>query len=175
MRRIRYSVAMSLDGFIAGPKGEADWIVMDPEIDFSELFSSFDTLVMGRRAFQDALKRGGDGSMPGMNCFVVSATLRQADHPNVTILGADFEPKLRQLKAAPGKDIWLFGGGTLFRSLLAVGLVDAVEVAVVPTLLGEGLPLLPPPARGAKLKLSNHRHYKTSGILLLEYAVERVS
>ena len=43
MRRIRYAVAMSLDGYIAGPNGECDWIVMDPEIDFGELFKRFDT------------------------------------------------------------------------------------------------------------------------------------
>ena len=48
MRRIRYQMAMSLDGFIAGPKGEADWIVMDPEIDFGAIFSRFDTLLCVR-------------------------------------------------------------------------------------------------------------------------------
>ena len=49
MRRVRYSVAMSLDGYIAGPNGEFDWIIMDPEIDFNALMNSFDTVLMGRR------------------------------------------------------------------------------------------------------------------------------
>jgi dihydrofolate reductase len=68
------------------------------------------------------------------------------------------------------RDIWLFGGGTLFRSLLEAGLVDTVEVAVIPVLLGEGVPLLPPTAKQVSLKLTGHRVYKT-GIVLLEYAV----
>ena len=58
MRRIRYQVAMSLDGYIAGPKGESDWIVMDPEIDFTEIFKQFDTLLIGRRTFRDDGKAG---------------------------------------------------------------------------------------------------------------------
>ena len=58
MKRIRYCVAMSLDGYIAGPKGEADWIIMDPDIDFSALFAQFDTVVMGRRSYE-VLAGGG--------------------------------------------------------------------------------------------------------------------
>ncbi|MCI0379165.1 MAG: dihydrofolate reductase family protein [Gemmataceae bacterium] len=52
MRRIRYSVAMSLDGYIAGPKGEADWIIMDPDIDFNAIYKEFDSVVMGRGTFE---------------------------------------------------------------------------------------------------------------------------
>ena len=74
------------------------------------------------------------------------------------------------LRAEWGKDIWLFGGGSLFRSLLDAGLVDTVEVAVMPVLLGGGIPLLPPPAERAKLKLTGQKVYK-AGIVLLEYAV----
>src|SRR5205807_9513334 len=69
VRRIRYAVAMSLDGYIAGPKGEADWIIMDPDIDFSALFQQFDTLFLGRHTFE-ALARCGNPGMPGMKTFV---------------------------------------------------------------------------------------------------------
>ena len=51
-RQIRYGVAMSLDGYIAGPQGEADWIMMDPDIDFAAMFDQFDTFIMGRRTFE---------------------------------------------------------------------------------------------------------------------------
>ena len=78
-RRVRYAVAMSLDGFIAGPSGEADWIVMDPEIDFKAIYSQFDTLVMGRRTFEVVKAAGGGGSTPDMQVFVFSRTLRQED------------------------------------------------------------------------------------------------
>ena len=92
--------------------------------------------------------------MPGVKVLVVSTTLRQKDYPTVTILGDDLEHALTKLCDEPGKDIWLFGGGVLFRSLLDKRLVDTVEVAVIPVLLGSGIPLMPPGHR-AKLKLTS--------------------
>jgi len=171
MRTIRYSVAMSLDGYIAGPNGESDWIIMDPDIDFRALMSSFDTVLMGRRTFEAAAAYGG-GSMPGMNAVVVSRTLKQDDHPKVTVIGSDLEAEITRLRDQPGKDIWLFGGGSLFRSLLDLGLVDAVEVAVIPVLLGAGRPFLLPPGDRASLRLTNTRVYDKTGIVSLEYALE---
>jgi dihydrofolate reductase len=171
-RRVRYSVAMSLDGYIAGPDGEADWIVMDPEIDFKALFADFDTILVGRRSFEAMAGQGG-GSMPGMKTIVFSRTLRQSDHPKLTIIAGDEAEALAALREKPGKDIWLFGGGLLFRSLLDAGLVDAVEVAVVPVLLGGGIPLLPAPARQTTLTLTGHRVYTQTGIVFLEYSVNR--
>jgi dihydrofolate reductase len=172
VRRVRYAVATSLDGYIAGPKGEADWIITDPDIDFRALFDQFDTVLIGRRTFE-GMARGKKkaGAMPGMRTFVFSGTLGQRDYPKVTIVAENAGETLAGLRAESGKDIWLFGGGLLFRSLLDAGLVDAVEVAVVPVLLGGGIALLPPPAKQAKLKLTGHRVYKT-GIVSLEYAVK---
>ena len=173
MRRLRYQVATSLDGYIAGPNGEFDWIVMDPDIDFAALFAQFDTAVMGRTTFLATLPQGGGGAMPGLDVVVFSRTLRPADYPAVSIVNSDPAERVRSLKATPGKDIWLFGGGELFRTLLKAGLVDTVEPAVVPVLLGDGVPMLPSPASRTKLSLSKHRLYPKSGIVLLEYAVSR--
>ncbi|MFY9820473.1 MAG: dihydrofolate reductase family protein [Thermoanaerobaculia bacterium] len=170
MRRIRYAVAASLDGYIAGPKGEADWIVKDPEIDFRALFAQFDTFLIGRRTYE-TMPRGGGVS--GFKVLVFSRTLRQEDHPEVTIVAGDEKKALNALRKQPGKDIWLFGGGGLFRSLLDAGLVDRVEVAIEPVLLGGGIPLVLPPARRAKLKLTGHRVYSASGIVSLQYDVVR--
>lgn len=172
MRRVRYVVAMSLDGYIAGPNGEADWIVMDPEIDFRALFEQFDTFLLGRRTFESmGGARGGKQSR--VQTIVFSRTLRQQDYPNVTIVSEKPKQVLANLRSKPGKDIWLFGGGSLFRSLLEARLVDAVEVSVVPVLLGGGIPMLPPDplSERFKLKLASSRALK-SGIVSLEYAVE---
>jgi dihydrofolate reductase len=86
-------------------------------------------------------------------------------------LANDAVPHIRALEQVDGKPLWLWGGGELFRELAAAGLVDAVEVAVIPVLLGEGVPLLAGPMRRLPLKLRAHRLYKASGIMFLEYDV----
>ena len=169
MRRIRYQVAMSLDGYISGPKGEYDWIIADPEMDFAALFAEFDTFLIGRKTFE-TMGTAGLGMFAGKKVIVFSRTLAQSDYPQVTIVADEGREMLTSLKAEPGKDIWLFGGGSLFRSLLDAGLVDTVEVAVEPVLLGGGIPLLPPPAKQTKLKLTGQEIYKT-GIVSLQYEV----
>ena len=173
MRRVRYSVAMSLDGYLAGPNGEADWILMDPDIDFGTIFTQFDTLLMGRRTFEATGARGGASSGPfaGMTVVVASRTLRQADHPKVTVIGANLVDEVAAMKQRDGKDIWLFGGGDLFRSLLDANLVDGVEVAVIPVLLGQGIPFLPARAARASLRLSSHQVFPKTGTVALEYAI----
>jgi len=176
MRRVRYAVAMSLDGYIAGPKGEADWIVMDPEIDFEAMAREFDTLLMGRRTFEALSRTGGDlrkGPFGRMRIVVVSRALTERDHPDVTIVSGDLQQTVTTLVREAGKDIWLFGGGELFRRLLELDLVDTVEVAVIPIVLGQGIPLLPPPTRRARLTLTDHRVYGGSGIVGLAYDVAR--
>ncbi len=165
---------MSLDGYIAGPKGEYDWIVMDPEVDFEAMFARFDTLLMGRRTFEVARAFGHD-SLPGKKTVVVSRTLRPEDHPNVTILATDLRSGVEQLKAEPGTDIWLYGGGALFRSLLDLGLVDTVEPAVIPVMLGEGVPFLPGNYAPTRLRLTARRVFEKTGTVLLEYAVEKTA
>lgn len=173
MRRIRYQVAMSLDGYIAGPNGEYDWIPEDPDIDFAELFAQFVSILIGRRSYEPMLDAGQTGMFEGKKTFLFSSTLAQADCPGVTVVNYGWEQTIAALREEPGKDIWLFGGGQLFRSLLAANLVDTVELAVVPVLLGSGIPAVPPPITMQKLELTGQRMHEKSGIVLLEYALNQ--
>ena len=172
-RRLRYQVASSLDGFIAAPDGGYDWIPMDPDIDFGALMAQFDTLVMGRKTY-DTMRAHEGGTTAdgvyGMRTIVCSRTLNQAEHPSVTIVSDDMTGAVARLKAEAGKDLWLFGGGDLFLQLARAGLVDTVEPAVVPVLLGDGIPLMPPGLR-LTLSLTRHQLYPKTGTLLLEYDV----
>lgn len=171
MRRVRYQVACSLDGFIAGPRGEFDWIPEEPDIDFHALFDQFDTLLMGRRTYEEVPVDGP--AFQDKRIVVFSRTLSQSRHPRVEIVGGDVGRKMEELRAGEGKDIWLYGGGELFRSLLELGHVDTVEPAIVPILLGGGRPFLPAPAVRCSLTLTGRRVYEKSGIVQLEYTVAR--
>ncbi|MGH9494435.1 MAG: dihydrofolate reductase family protein, partial [Candidatus Sulfotelmatobacter sp.] len=86
MRKIRYLVATSLDGFIAGPNGEADWITLDPEVDFPAIWAQFDTLIMGRRTYEAAVPRLGERAFAGIATIVFSRTMNPQDHPQATII-----------------------------------------------------------------------------------------
>jgi dihydrofolate reductase len=173
MRLVRFGSAMSLDGYIAGPGGEYDWIVMDPDFDFSEHMTQFDTFLIGRKTFEMMRRMGTDPqSMPGAQNLVFSRTLRPADYSDV-VMSNDAVRFVTELRAKPGKHIALFGGGDLFRSLLGAGLIDRVEVSLIPVLLGGGIPFLPPPAARTTLKLRKQRLYEKTGTIVLEYDIVR--
>lgn len=173
MRRVRYSVAASLDGFIAGPGGEYDWIPEDPEIDFQAFLRQIDAIVMGRRTFEAVQAGGGLAFLPDVPVYVLSSTLEPSEAPGATVIRDEAATFVRDLARQGGKDIWLFGGGALFGSLLEEGVVDLVEVAIVPVMLGEGVPLLPRP-RQTTLALERSEVFP-SGIVLNRYRVERRS
>jgi dihydrofolate reductase len=170
MRQLRYSVAASLDGYIAGPNGEFDWIVVDPEIDFAAMYAGFSGLVMGRKSYAVYLSTGG-GEGPALPVYVCSRSLPPGERNGVTF-AADAVSHVRALKqTSDEKPLWLWGGGELFRVLAAAGLVDGVDVAIIPILLGGGLPLLPAPGPRLSLHLRAHRLYAKTGTVFLEYDV----
>ena len=173
MRLVRYNVAASLDGYIAGPNGEFEWIPDDPTVDFAGIFAKIDTVLLGRHSWE-LVRSMPDMPVawpPGSRLYVFSRTLDPREHPDVTIVRDDAAATVAALRAEPGDgEIWLFGGGQLFGSLLAAGQVDRVEVTVVPILLGGGVPLLPPGVTRAPLALL-HSHVYPSGMIGLTYAV----
>jgi len=170
MRRVRYQVACSLDGFIAGPDDDFGWIPPEPTFDFEALYAQFDTVLMGRRTYE-IVRASGEG-FRGKEVVVAARSLKAAEHPGVEVVSDHLEGRIRQLRSEPGRDIWLYGGGELFSTVLEWDLVDTVEPAFIPILLGGGVPFLPSPAGRRRLKLLRHRSYP-GGMILLEYEVQR--
>ena len=172
MRRVLYRVAASLDGFIAGPSGETDWIVPDPTVDFAWLFASVDTVLLGRHTYELTLQPGAPPWPADWRIYVCSRTLDPSQHPRVAVISHDLENTVADLRAETGRDIWLFGGGTLFASLLAADLVDDIELAVMPVLLCAGVPLLGAGAPRSRLILTRSNASPT-GIVNVHYEIAR--
>ena len=170
MRQLRYSVASSLDGYIAGPNGEFDWIVVDSEIDFEAMYAGFGGLVLGRKSYEVFLATGGAPG-PALPVHVYSRTLLEGQRDGVTF-ARDAVSHVRALKeSGSGKPLWLWGGGQLCRELAAAGLLDGIDVAIIPVVLGNGLPMIATPGPQLSLKLTSHRLYAQTGTLFLQYDV----
>lgn len=168
---VRASLAMSLDGFIADPDGGVAWLddFATPELDFAGFMERFGAIVVGRRTYDEARAKGypiGGGQT------VTVLTHRPLDDPDVRAYAGDLAALLEALRAelaGTGKDIWLMGGGDSLRAFREADLVDEREIAVIPILLGAGVPLFPPGAgRRASLRLVRHEVY-ASGIANLVY------
>jgi dihydrofolate reductase len=144
---------------------------MDPDIDFAALYASFSGLVMGRRSYEVFVATGGASDLE-LPTWVCSRTLPEGQREGVTFV-RDAAAQVRALKKEEGKPLWLWGGGELFRALAQEGLVDGVDVAILPIVLGGGIPLVPPPAVRLSLELKKHRVYPKTGTLFLEYDVRR--
>ncbi len=159
MRTVTYGAACTLDGFIAGKDGEIDWLHMSKDVNqaMREYWKSIDTILMGRKTWDVALKMGGGGSSPGMRTFVFSRTLGSIDLPGVELVRNDAVAFVRQLKAGQGKGICVMGGGDFARSLLAADLIDEVGMNVHPVLLGAGIPLFTDAGRRVPLELISSR------------------
>jgi dihydrofolate reductase len=171
MRQLRYNVAASLDGYIADRNGAFDWIPDDPTVEFAGLFARVDTIVMGRRTYDVMQSQEARPWNPGTRVYVVSRTLAQESAVGVTVVSGNPVALASSLRHEAGDgEIWLFGGGQLFSTLLANGQVDTVEVTVVPVLLGAGVPLLAPGPDRTALTLT-HSHVYPSGMVALHYTV----
>jgi dihydrofolate reductase len=141
MPKLRYSVAVSLDGFIAPPDGSADWLTPYlAGVDFAALLAGFGGIITGRASYDHAAALHG-WDFPGWVTAVM--THRPiANPPPGTTAFTDPHAALAHVTAhTQTGDIWLFGGGITATTFLAAGLLDEIELAIMPVLLGHGLPL----------------------------------
>jgi dihydrofolate reductase len=157
VRTFKLQVQTSVDGYMAGPNGEMDWMTMpwDDELNAyaDALSASVDTIVLGRNlaeGFIPAWESGPPGedqaSIDWMNNtpkVVISNSLTESPWGNATVAGGDLTETVTELKGQPGGDLIAYGGGTLVRDLIARGLLDDLHLFVNPTSLGAGMPVFP--------------------------------
>jgi len=168
MRKIVAGFASSVDGYIEGPEGEYDWILIDKEINFSELMKRFDTYFLGRKTYQMTLPMGSK-KMPGITNYVFSNTLKAVDKNYILITG-NIKDQVNLIKKQKGKDIAIFGGANLLASLLDLQLVDEITISIIPVLLGKGKPMIDVLAEKIWLSFVSSKSYP-NGTLQVNYAV----
>jgi dihydrofolate reductase len=171
MRKVILGVAVSLDGYIEGPDGEYDWCFTDQDYGMSDFFKRIDSLFIGRKSYELTLTMG-EAAMPGfpkLTEYVFSTTLKRVK-PGAILLKEDIGAAVKRIKNEPGKDIWLFGGASLTTSLLNLGLIDEIGLAVHPLILGGGKPLFSNIQGRIPLTLIDTKRY-SSGLVSLSYSL----
>jgi dihydrofolate reductase len=162
MRKVTYGAACSLDGFIAGPNGEIDWLHYSKDVSaiMQDYWARIDTLLMGRKTWEVANAMGSsadsDKMMAGITSYVFSRTLGRLPAGKGTLVAENAGEFVRDLKRRRGKEICVFGGGELAQSLFEAGVIDEVGLNVHPVLLGAGVPFFRDAGR-IKLKLTECR------------------
>jgi dihydrofolate reductase len=176
MRRIIVNIATSADGYIARRDGGIDWLDRPPvkgDYGLAAFARSVDTILYGRKTYDLAMKLGGvDMFGPNLTHYVFSNRKRKATAKNVRFIRGAIKPFARRLRARPGKDIWMMGGGEVIASFLDAGEIDEFQICVIPVFIGEGIPLIAPRHRTTPLKLLSTKKF-SDGVVRLQYEVER--
>ena len=174
MRKVTYGGANSLDNYIARKDDAVDWLMFSKEVGaiMAENWKTIDTIVMGRRTYEVALKSGHSvGSGPGIKTYVFSRTLNKSDAKDIEIISEDASDFVGKLKNEEGKDICVMGGGVLARSLFEADLIDEIGINIHPVLLGSGIPLFHEMSKQIDLELVKHQILK-NGCVVLTYNVK---
>lgn len=174
MRKLKYHVACTVDGFIAHEDHTVDGFVPEGEhaTDYLEsLKRDYDIVLMGRRTYEFGFQFGVTSPYPWMKQYVLSRTMGRSPDPQVELISEDVIELVRGLKEGAGKDIYLCGGAELAAALLAEGLIDEVILKLNPVLFGSGIPLFSRAGGQTALELIGSKTYG-NGVVLLQYRVK---
>jgi dihydrofolate reductase len=178
-RKIIAYMATSADGYIARPDGDIEWLNRRPRtVDYgmSAFYPKIDTVLWGRKTYDWALayqrKSGGKGGMfdTKLANYVFSRKPPKRVAPGLEFVSEPVKAFAQRLRATPGKHIWMGGGGGLIASFLDAGEIDEFDIHIIPTFIGEGIPLIAPRHREVSLRLQSARKYP-DGVVRVRYQV----
>jgi dihydrofolate reductase len=175
-RKIIVYIATSADGYIARKDGGIDWLDRPrPRDNYGmAFFKSIDTILWGRKTYDEAMARGAKGGGFGSKVknFVFSHERRESTTPGVDFVNEPIGTFAKRLRGERGKDVWIMGGGGLIASFLDAGEIDEFIIHVIPTFIGEGIPLIQPSRRMVPLELLSCDHYP-DGVVRVHYRVSQ--
>jgi dihydrofolate reductase len=177
MRKVTFGGANSFDNYIARKDDSVDWLMWGKEAEsfMADFWKTIDTVVMGRRTYEVALRMSAGGfAYPGVKNYVFSRTMKQSPKKkvkNLEFVSEDAAEFVRKLKNQEGKDICVMGGGLLAKSLFEADLIDEIGFNIHPVLLGSGIPLFHEMNHQIDLELLDCKAFK-NGTLLVSYRVK---
>jgi dihydrofolate reductase len=174
-RKIVAYIATSADGYIARSDGNVDWLNRPRtagDYGMGEFLKSIDTVLFGRTTFDFAMKMGVRWGKKNKNYVFTHSPPAKSPHPQVEFVNEPVKDFATRLRASPGKDIWMMGGGGIIASFLDAGELDEFRIHVIPVFIGEGIPLIQPSLREVQLKLLSSTKYD-DGVVRLHYSVDR--
>jgi dihydrofolate reductase len=171
-RKVVLGLGISLDGYIARPDGAVDFLFMPKDYSMGPFFATIDTMLMGRKTYDVALKMGGGFSDSKTKSYVFSRSQPSGERGGVTFVNESPKSFLANLRKRSGKNIWLMGGGELARDFLKDDLVDELHIGIIPILIGEGIPLFPSGFPQREFTLLENKTF-SRGLIALKYARAR--
>lgn len=173
MRKLTFGAGISLDNYLARADHSVDWLMWSEEAAAvtADLWKTIDTVLMGRKTYEAAVREGLVGGYPGVTTYVFSRTLPEGAAEGVTIVRRDAAEFVRELKGESGAGLCLMGGGEVARSLFEAELIDEVGFSIHPLLLGSGIPVYHAMSRPVKLELVECRAFK-NGCVYVMYRVK---
>jgi len=173
MRRLKYHVAATIDGFIAHEDHTIDGFVPGGEhVDdyLHSLRTDYDVVLMGRRTYEFGFQFGITNPYPWMKQYVFSGTMERSPDSNVELVSENVVDFVRKLKDGTGKDIYLCGGANLATNLFREGLIDEILLKLNPVVFGSGIPLFLGAIKQTDLELIDSKRY-ANGVVFLQYRV----